>query len=382
MSDIDELLKTRLAELGNETETTKETVKTTEKVETTEQVETTDKTEKVETTTETVQSKKLYEIIGVDDYKEKEDDYIINDIKETKQKNKELEQNYLKSQDLLKSVESPFASEMEHKAYLLKKAYPSISYDTASKLVNAEEVAKLDDYEALILSSIISDPDTNAAVELKLLKREFEMKPLTEDEKAEMSPEELEKYNEDAEIKKALLLKKSKVAKKELAEMAGKIETPKILTAEDRKKMSDERNSKLSENWNKVGDAYSKEFKKFDIPMEVKEGEIETVGSIEIPDAVKKQIMDYVVQTMVSGNYAKFDEAEGKQFHAYVQNAVVLNSLPKITKSAYDKGYEAAMAEKNNAGIPGDKNKKVVPEQNDKGDIKQVQDEIRKKFNI
>ena len=337
--------------------------------------------EKKETPPAPVASKKLKEIFNdVEDYKDKEDDFIVTDFKSRLAKQKEIEENYQKVQEQLKSVVSPFASEQEHRAYILRQKFPSINLDTASKLVSAEEVAKIDDVEALVLKAVIDDPDTNPEMEKKLILREHKVKPLTDEQKEDMTPEQIQEYEENAEIKAAILAKKAKTAKREMAEMAAKIDLPKVMSEADRKVASEKFETTMKQGWTGVTDSLLKETKTFDIPIESEDGKFETIAQIEISEEVKKQLREIGINTMVANRFSKFDEQEAKSLQAVIQNSYIVSNLPKIIKSACEKYHSDKIAEMNNAGLP-DKNKKTGVETKEEGSIDERQNAINARLN-
>ena len=321
-------------------------------------------------------SKKLKEVFDIDDYKDKEDEDIINDVKQTKTKHKELETNYQKLQESLKSIESPFDSEMEHKAFLLKKQNPAISMDIALKLVNADEIAKLDSTEAIILKAMIDDPDTKPEIERKVLKKDFDLTPLTDKQKEEMEPEDIEEYNDELIIRQAKLDKLGKASKKELVEMAGKVQLPNLISAKDKQEGYQKFVTTITDGWTKVSEAAVKDMKTIDVTVEIGEGKTETI-KVDVPEDVRTQIKESAIKAMVANNFAKFDETEGKILHSYIQNAAQLVSQQQINKVIWEKAFNAGIASKNNAGNPGgDKNIHTGSDGNEGDGLKERQQAV------
>ena len=192
--------------------------------------------------------------------------------------------------------------------------------------INTADIANMDPMDALVAKTILGTP--SLAGKEEQIRKHFE-------KKYNVDPEVVDQ--DELEVNKIGLASDANLAKKELQTLKDKLKVPEPQPeAEKPKELTPEQKAELQNGWTKVGEEASKMLAKLNIPIK---GAKDPLLSYELSeDEIKdtrKAIVDYAVE-----NQMELNEGNVKVLSSLVYNQLMLNKLPDIVHSVFERARQ------------------------------------------
>ena len=199
------------------------------------------------------------------------------------------------------------------------------NYSVFSK-INTVDIANMDPMDALIAKTILATP--SLAGKEEQIRKHFE-------KKYNVDPESVDES--ELAVNKIGLESDANSAKKELQTLKDKLKVPEPQPEPEKPKVpTPEEKAELQKGWTKVGDEASKMLAKLNVPIK---GAKDPLLSYELSeDEIKdtrKAIIDYAVE-----NHMELNENNVKVISSLVYNQLMLNKLPDIVHSVFEKARQ------------------------------------------
>lgn len=300
-------------------------------------------------------SKGLREILGLDGYEDKDDEFIKTDITTRIQRERELSEKVAALENEKHSFVNPFDSEDEKKFFYFKKQNPNLDYATVDKLLTTD-LSKLDPIEAIILKKIVEDPSKKDKVSLlrKQIEKDYNIKPLTDEQKESMSQSEIEDYNENIELSRMSLEDRAKEAVKDLSKITGDIKIPEIKPKEVAEKENAESFSKFTDGWKNITTEVLKGIENISIQIQ---GEKELEKYLDFPMSTqdKAELVAEAAEIMAHAGLG-FEKENIPVLRSIAQERFLLKKFPqiitKVVEETRSKTIEEWEKKTNNVGKP------------------------------
>jgi hypothetical protein len=232
--------------------------------------------------------------------------------------------------------------------------------------INSAELANMDPMDALVTKHLFDHPELSGKE--ALVRKRFE-------KKYNVDPDQVDE--ETLELNKLDMETDGGSAKQALQELRGKLKIPEPAAEEEKpKELSPEEKSKLQDAWGNIGQQVSKALEKLKVP--IKNGK-ESLLDYEVSESEQKEIRDFVA-SYAAENQMELDETNVRTVSHMVYNQLMMNKLPDIVHSVFEKArslteeevhslYENPSPSRNTDTPPG-------PTETPKGDAEKTQDDI------
>lgn len=189
--------------------------------------------------------------------------------------------------------------------------------------INSVDLANMDPMDALITKYIFDNPEYSGKESdvRKYYERKYNVDPEQVDE-AELS------------LNKMGMKEDGKIALKALNDIKEKLKVPEPSTDPDKpKELTPEEKSKLTAGWNNVGQNIGTTLAKLKVPIK---GAKDPLLDYEISESERKEISDFVSNYAVE-NRMELNETNVRTISAMVYNQLVINKLPEIVHSVFER---------------------------------------------
>lgn len=188
--------------------------------------------------------------------------------------------------------------------------------------INNTELATIDPMEALITKYMFDNPEYVGKD--ALVRKYFETK-------YSVNPDEVEE--EQLQINKIGMAQDGSAAKKALQAIKEKLKIPEPVVEQTKVEPTPEQKAALKAGWNSVGSKVSESLSKLKIPIKNSK---DPLLDYEVSESEQKEITDFVTQYAVE-NQMELNETNVRMVAFMVQNQLMLNKLPEIVHSVFEK---------------------------------------------
>jgi hypothetical protein len=238
------------------------------------------------------------------------------------------------------------------------------------KKIHQSDVANMNPVDALIVRHVLENPGVD--YDEGKLRRFFERK-------YSYDPELKGQGDEDNDHAEMLLAEDAQKAKRALKEVKDKLIVPEPeFEAPPVKELTEEEKSALTQGWTGVGAKVSEALAKLKVPIKNRK---EALLDYEITEQEQKEVNNFVTQYAVE-NQMELNEQNVKVVSTMVYNQLMINKLPEIVHSVFEKArsmteadihalYENPSPARNNDTPPGEPESHISDEE-------KIQEEIFK----
>jgi hypothetical protein len=189
--------------------------------------------------------------------------------------------------------------------------------------INGTDIANMDPMDALVNRHVLKNPN--------LVGKEPQVRKYFE-KKYNVDPDTVSA--DELEINKIGMITDGDAAKQELKTIKEKLKIPEgSATPDAPKELTPEEKTALQTGWGNVGTKVTESLAKLNVPMK---GAKEPLLSYAIAEDEQKEIKQFVIDYALE-NHLELNEANGKMIGRMVYNQLMLNKLPDIVQSVFEK---------------------------------------------